>query len=56
MQSALPGGSGKAVRIAAREQDQLTYLIHDMRSVTTSVSLMVDLLELAAKAEGDSTQ
>ena len=56
MQSTLPGGDQNAIGIPPREQEQLTYLIHDMRSVTTSVSLMVDLLGLAAKAEGDSTQ
>ena len=39
-----------------RDEEQLSYLIHDMRSVTTSVALMVDLLELAAKAEDDSIQ
>lgn len=38
------------------DREQLSYLIHDMRSVTTSVALMVDLLELAAKAEDDSIQ
>lgn len=38
------------------DQEQLSFLIHDMRSVTTSVALMVDLLELAAKAEDDSIQ
>lgn len=38
------------------DHEQLSYLIHDMRSVTTSVALMVDLLELAAKAEDDSIQ
>jgi two-component system, OmpR family, sensor kinase len=41
---------------AESDQEQLSYLIHDMRSVTTSVALMVDLLELAAKAEDDSVQ
>jgi signal transduction histidine kinase len=39
-----------------RDDEQLSYLIHDMRSVTTSVALMVDLLELAAKAEDDTIQ
>jgi len=39
-----------------RDEEQLSYLIHDMRSVTTSVALMVDLLELAAKADDDSIQ
>ena len=39
-----------------QDQERLSYLIHDMRSVTTSVALMVDLLELAAKAEDDSIQ
>ena len=41
---------------AGLDHKQLSYLIHDMRSVTTSVALMVDLLELAAKAEDDSVQ
>ena len=39
-----------------QDQEQLSFLIHDMRSVTTSIGLMVDLLELAAKAEDDSIQ
>ena len=41
---------------AGLDHEQLSYLIHDMRSVTTSVALMVDLLELAAKAEDDTIQ
>ncbi|NQW21585.1 MAG: HAMP domain-containing histidine kinase [Chloroflexi bacterium] len=44
------------VAIVMNSQEQLSYLIHDMRSITTSVTLMVDLLELAAKAEDDSLQ
>ncbi len=49
------GIQGEAAAVGY-DQEQLTYLIHDMRSVTTSVGLMVDLLELAAKAEDDSIQ
>jgi hypothetical protein len=33
------------------DHEQLSYLIHDMRSVTTSVALMVDLLELPTVRE-----
>jgi signal transduction histidine kinase len=49
------GLRGNAATVIS-DQGQLSYLIHDMRSVTTSVALMVDLLELAAKAEDDSIQ
>ena len=56
MQRTLPDEDRELITLAERSQEQLTYFVHDMRSVTTSVSLMVDLLELAAKAEGDSTQ
>jgi len=52
LQHGLQEGAGAMIR----DQEQLSYLIHDMRSVTTSVALMVDLLELAAKAEDDSIQ
>jgi signal transduction histidine kinase len=38
------------------EKEHLAYLVHDMRSVATSVSLMVDLLELTATAEDQSAQ
>ena len=38
------------------EHEDLAYLVHDIRSVATSVSLMVDLLELAAKAGDDTIQ
>lgn len=56
MRGALPHGNRKDVATVSHEHEQLTYLIHDMRSVVTSVSLMVDMLELAAKAENDSIQ
>jgi signal transduction histidine kinase len=56
MERALPNEFHKDASTVTRDQEQLSYLIHDMRSATTSVSLMVDLLELAAKAEDDSIQ
>jgi signal transduction histidine kinase len=37
-------------------REHLAYLVHDMRSVATSVSLMVDLLELSASAKNNSAQ
>lgn len=37
-------------------RDQLSFLVHDMQSVVTSVSLMVELLELTARAGDDSIQ
>ncbi len=49
-------GIQESAETVARDYEQLSFLIHDMRSVTTSVALMVDLLELAAKAEDDSVQ
>jgi signal transduction histidine kinase len=56
MENTLLGRIRKGTGTELHDQEQLSYLIHDMRSVTTSVSLMVDLLELAAKAENDSIQ
>ncbi|MDG0866387.1 sensor histidine kinase [Candidatus Lucifugimonas marina] len=56
MERMLQHGLGEDAGTMIRDQEQLSYLIHDMRSVTTSVALMVDLLELAAKAEDDSIQ
>ena len=38
------------------DKDRLEYLLHDMGSAVTAVGLMVDLLDLAAKAEDDSVQ
>ena len=38
------------------EKEHLAYLVHDMRSVATSVSLMVDLLELSASADNHPAQ
>lgn len=52
MQSQLEYGNRKGTDTAPGEPDQLAYLVHDIHSVATSVSLMVDLLEVAAK-EGD---
>jgi signal transduction histidine kinase len=52
----LQSGFQRGIGAVTEDQDQLSYLIHDMRSVTTSIALMVDLLELAAKAEDDSIQ
>ena len=43
------------VAIRPEMRDQLSYLVHDMQSVVTSVSLMVELLEIAARAWNDST-
>ncbi len=62
MQNLLPigplGSSGDVEGVAkvpgAREQ--LTYLVHDMQSAVTSVSLMVELLEIDARAGDDPTQ
>jgi K+-sensing histidine kinase KdpD len=56
MERTLLSGIQKDTTSMPYDQEQLSYLIHDMRSVTTSVGLMVDLLELAAKAEDDSIQ
>lgn len=56
MERTLLNRSQKDTTSVLHDQEQLSYLIHDMRSVTTSVGLMVDLLELAAKAEDDSIQ
>jgi K+-sensing histidine kinase KdpD len=38
------------------DQERLGYLVHDIQSVTTSVSLMVGLLELSASAENQDEQ
>lgn len=54
-----PVGPTEDVKNTAPEperRDQLTFLVHDMQSVVTSVSLMVELLELTARAGDDSTQ
>jgi signal transduction histidine kinase len=56
MERSLPVGFRGEAATLIEEQKHLSFLIHDMRSVTTSVGLMVDLLELAAKAEDDSIQ
>lgn len=56
MERTLQSRIHKDTESAISDQEQLSFLIHDMRSVTTSVGLMVDLLELAAKAEDDSIQ
>jgi len=56
MERMLPKGFTRDAAAVIHGEEQLSYLIHDMRSVTTSVALMVDLLELAAKAEDDSVQ
>ena len=59
MQNTLPVGpvaEGEGVAPVAAGREQLTFLIHDMQSVITSVSLMVELLELAARAGDDSIQ
>ena len=61
MQNTLPprrtGQIGHIDDVAIRPEtrDQLSYLVHDMQSVVTSVSLMVELLEIAARAWDDST-
>jgi signal transduction histidine kinase len=56
MQSVLVHGNRKGVATASSEPNQLVYLVHDIRSIATSVSLMVDLLELAVEAGDDSVQ
>ncbi len=57
MQNTLPigqFGEGEDVATAPAGREQLTYLIHDMQSIVTSVGLMVELLERAARAGDDS--
>lgn len=56
MQSVLEYINRVAVDRKSDQQDPLVYLIHDIRSVVTSLSLMVDLLELGAKAGDDTVQ
>jgi signal transduction histidine kinase len=56
MLSALVHRNRTNVDVAPADQESLAYLVHDIRSVATSVSLMVDLLELAAKADDDTVQ
>lgn len=56
MQSVLEFINRAVVESKSEEQDPLVYLIHDIRSVVTSLTLMVDLLELGAKAGDDSVQ
>ena len=56
MQSLLQYRSRKAIDVARGEPDQLAYLVHDIHSVATAVSLMVDLLEDAARAGDDDLQ
>lgn len=56
MQSMVAFSNRTVIGTALGERKNLAYLVHDIRSVATSVSLMVDLLELAAKAGDDSVQ
>lgn len=56
MQSTLEYGNRKGGAAAPGEPDQLAYLVHDIHSVATSVGLMVDLLEVAAKEGDDDVQ
>lgn len=56
MQRDLIQGNQNETAPASRDQENLVYLVHDMRSAASSIGLMVDLLELAAKAEDDTIQ
>lgn len=51
-----PVGEAGDAAPAPERNERLAFLIHDMRSVVTSAGLMVELLELTARAGDDSKQ